>query len=325
MQRMRDVDGADELRVRRRRRPGKAQRPRRAAKALHRSGSGGPITRTSPTRASSISSAAAWPVSSDTCSFHSSDGCGASNSSAYPSRRVVSCVTCCATRGMETPPRAASIFSPQLAEAAHCHQPVRPLLAGEQPLAAAHVLHHLRVRKLRAAADQRAAHGRGPQLSRGVKPEFEEDGGAVLVREQAAGALAEHGRIQRFLAVGPVDGEPAPPRLRLQRAAAIDEEADVRDRVEEPEAAVRLRADVQCLVQVAAPRRVDGHQRQVAPVLAPAVRRGDALRRLLRLRQHLRGKAAANAQLRACGVERAPHHVLTVRPISRCHARAECR
>ena len=47
------------------------------------------------------------------------------------------------------------------------------------------------------------------------------------------------------------------------------------------EAAVRLRLDVQRLVQVAAPRRVDGDQRQVAPVLAlrrPRRRRASRLR-----------------------------------------------
>ena len=87
-------------------------------------------------------------------------------------------------------------------------------------------------------------------------------------------ALGQHGNH----AVGEVDRIAALQRLPIHRRARLDEAGDVRDRDRHDEAAgvvgCRVRLGVDRVVVVLGVGRVDGDERQVAPVLASRERRG---------------------------------------------------
>ena len=129
--------------------------------------------------------------------------------------------------------------------------------------------------ELLAASDERA-----PDRRRGLVPSLveldrEDDRRPVLVGEQARGSLPDRARVERAAGVGRVDGDPAPPRLRLDRPAPVDELADVGDRVAHAVPAVSPPLEEHRLVEVHAARRVDREEREPAQV-GPAVSRRPA-------------------------------------------------
>ena len=128
------------------------------------------------------------------------------------------------------------------------------------------------VRVLRDAADLGAGDVGGDEVPGAVEVERPQDGRGPLPREQARDALRQGERVQRRLRVGRVDGDAARVGLGVERAAGRDERRDVGDRVADA-VPVAAPLDVQRLVEVARPRRVDGHEGDVDAIARP--RRAD--------------------------------------------------
>ena len=128
---------------------------------------------------------------------------------------------------------------------------------------------------LRDAADLGAGDVGGDEVPGAVEVERPQDGRGPLPREQARDALRQGERVQRRLRVGRVDGDAARVGLRVERAAGRDERRDVGDRVADA-VPVSAPLDVQRLVEVARPRRVDGHEGDVDAITR--LRRADGAR-----------------------------------------------
>ena len=73
------------------------------------------------------------------------------------------------------------------------------------------------------ASDERAPDRRRRLPPGLVELDREDDRGPVLVGEQARGTLSEGARVERAADVGRVDGDAAPPRLRLDGSSPVDE------------------------------------------------------------------------------------------------------
>ena len=127
------------------------------------------------------------------------------------------------------------------------------------------------------------------QLPLGVQVECPQHGGAPRARQQAGCALGEHRRVQRRLDVGAVHGQRPLVRVAVQRPVRGDEDARVGDRVADA-MAVAAPLDVQRLVEVARPGRIDGDEPHVE-----ALRVGHPLRGRRGLGPYVRGKARRHA------------------------------
>jgi hypothetical protein len=110
---------------------------------------------------------------------------------------------------------------------------------------------HVVVRVLRDAAHLGSPDVGGGELAGPVELERPHHRRAPLAGQQARRALRQHGRVERDLAVGRVDGERAIGGLGVERAARRHERAHVGDRVPDP-VAVPERLDVHRLVEVRA-------------------------------------------------------------------------
>jgi hypothetical protein len=110
--------------------------------------------------------------------------------------------------------------------------------------------------------------------------------------------------VQRRALVRRIDGDPAGLRLDVEHPARPDERADVGDRVADP-VPVAAALDVHRLVEVARPRRVDRHERQVdaLPGRLLALPRSGRLG----LAQRLVGERARHARLAPDRLEPLPH------------------
>ena len=145
---------------------------------------------------------------------------------------------------------------------------------------------HVVVGVLGDAADLGARDVGRDERSGRVEVERPQDGRAPHAREQARRALGEHGRVQRRVLVRRVDGDRAAVGLAVEGARARHEGAEVGDRVPHAVAAVAA-LDVERLVEVARPGRVDRHERQVDAV---APRRGGRRRPAPRPRSRARSR-----------------------------------
>ncbi len=124
--------------------------------------------------------------------------------------------------------------------------------------------------------DQGAAYGDAGQRGVGVEVELPQDGRAVLVGQQAGGALAEVGRVQRDAFVGEVEGGDAVVRLGVKGAARGDEGGHIGDGVVDAEASPGARrgrppaappGEEHRLVEIEGTGRVDGEEGEVGGVL----------------------------------------------------------
>ena len=148
-----------------------------------------------------------------------------------------------------------------------------------------------------------AAHGRpaqvGPRaLAVGVEVDRPQQRRALAPRQERGGALAHHGRVEAGAPVGRVVGDAARPRVGVEGAARRDEGGDVGDRVVDAVAAARPALEVQGLVEVHRPLRVDRHERDVEGVVA-----GRVARRHPGLRQRGGPVGVGDAELLAQRVE----------------------
>jgi hypothetical protein len=124
----------------------------------------------------------------------------------------------------------------------------------------AHVAGDVLVGVLRGAAHLRADDLGAGEDAAPVEVERPQDRGPPLAGQQARRALGQHGRVQRRLAVGGIDGHGALVALAVERPAGLDERADVGDRVRDPVPVAAAR-DVERLVEVTRAGRVDGDER----------------------------------------------------------------
>ncbi len=165
---------------------------------------------------------------------------------------------------------------------------------------------HTRVVELRPAADQGPAHVDGDGTALRVQVEDPQHGRPRLSGQQARGALAEHGGVQRDLLVREVERVHPPVRLRVQGAAGSDEGGDVGDGVPDPVAGAPP-GQVHRLVEVGGGGRVDGEEGEVGDVVR---RQGGRLRRALRLLLGLGREALRDAEVGAERGEGGPERSL---------------
>ena len=197
--------------------------------------------------ARSMSAAAAMPVSSEICAFQSSVG---SRHAVADGPRAVLLDHLLVGDGEAHPAALALERQAALADLAQQRDDVRG---------------HVVVGVLGDAADLGAGDVGRDERSGRVEVERPQDRRAPHAREQARRALREHGRVQRRVLVRRVDGDRAAVGLAVEGARARHERAEVGDRVAHAVAAVAA-LDVERLVEVARPGRVDRHERQVDAV-----------------------------------------------------------
>ncbi|CAM5257879.1 hypothetical protein SALBM311S_03875 [Streptomyces alboniger] len=148
------------------------------------------------------------------------------------------------------------------------------------------------------AADEGPVDVDGGRAALRVQVEGPQRGGADLVREQAGGALAQDGGVQRDLPVGEVEGGRPPVGLRVQGRTGYDERGDVGDGVPDAVAGAPP-GQVHRLVQVGGAGGVDGEERDVRGVLGGE---HGCLRRALGLGEHLRRETLGHREFGAqCG------------------------
>ena len=155
------------------------------------------------------------------------------------------------------------------------------------------------------ASDERTPDRRRRLPSGLVELDREDDRGPVLVGEQARGTLSEGPRVERAADVGRVDGDAAPPRLRLDDSSPVDEVGHVGDRIADA-VPVGRPLEQHRLVEVHAARRIDREERELAQVGA-AVRGGPPPgRRPARPPRPPRGSRGGRRTAPGCGRNRPP-------------------
>ena len=125
------------------------------------------------------------------------------------------------------------------------------------------------------AADPGAIHRGLGHLAAGVEPHVPDERRPQLVRQQAAGVLADHRRVQRRALVRRVHRLDATMGLGVEDTARGDVRGHVGNRIPHPVPLPRP-LKVQRLVEVHRPHRVDGHERNIGLV---TVRHDHVLRR----------------------------------------------
>ncbi len=148
------------------------------------------------------------------------------------------------------------------------------------------------VGQLRAAAHRSARDSCVDEGAGGVHGQFPHQRGTGLVGQQARRALGQHGRVQRDLACGCVQGLPALVGLRVQPAAGSDERCDVGDGVPQQVAAADP-GEVEGLVEVGGALGVERDELDVGAVPR---RQDGAGRGTLCLRLHVGGELTRNAE-----------------------------
>ena len=138
------------------------------------------------------------------------------------------------------------------------------------------------------------------RIAGGIDAHGEHHGGARPVGEQARRPFRQRRRVQRRLVVGEVDGAAPAPRLLVELALGVDEEADVGDGVVQDQVVARS-LDRKRLVEIGRRRRVERHEgdRRAIGVAAP----GSAAGRLLGGGDDLGRELAGDVGLGPDGVE----------------------
>jgi hypothetical protein len=139
---------------------------------------------------------------------------------------------------------------------------------------------HTGVVELCGAPDSRAPHVDGPDVGVRIEIDSPQHRGSHLVREQAGGALAEHGGVQRNSHVGEVQRLAATVCFEIDWAARRDERGDIGNCVTDEVSGAGTR-DMHRLVQVSAAERVDRHQWDIGGVLIGQLDRFGAALRIL--------------------------------------------
>ena len=137
-------------------------------------------------------------------------------------------------------------------------------------------------------------------------------GAAVDVGQQRDAILAQDRRMQRHPSVGRVQRLPAPAGLAIDRPVGSHEARDIRDRVVH-DVAAPAPFEVQGLVEVHRPGRIDRDERELAPVGRPAA----ASRRPRHPPRRARRRGSRRAGPVRCGGRRARRRARPARPKGR--------
>ena len=127
--------------------------------------------------------------------------------------------------------------------------------------------------ELRAAADERAVHVHRRAFAGLVDVHRPHERRTNLLRQEARGALREHGRVQAHVDVRRVQSRAPLVRLDVHRSAGLDERGHVRDRVFHA-IAVAATFEMEGLVEIHRRGRVECHER--VDVSSASGRRGAA-------------------------------------------------